>query len=621
MRDSTPQKRAAIIVPPFASIERPALGPHVLQAQLADAGYKIDIIYANLHFAKEVGEEKYIDICYGNTGSLAGEICFSEAAWGKGFEKKEAPHRVNPNEINRLKSPSDQSGREVADETTAQLALLWSKKYARALAQKNYDVVGFNLMFEQTNAAISIINILKELNPKTTIIMGGPLCDGALAEGVLALSPKIDFVFSGESEASLTKFFDNFLSGKPSKSREVITGSPNNNLEALPNVNYDDYFDQFREVMPNSRIISDNLFWLPYESSRGCWWGQKHHCTFCGINGTGMGYRFKSASKVISELDGLRRYGAKRLLMVDNIMPHGYFQTLLPNLATAKLGYEIFYEQKANITYEKMRLIAEAGINMIQPGIEALSDELLALMKKGVRADQNIATLRYASMLDVFVNWNLLYAFPNDDVESYREMTDLVPLLEHLAPPSGLSHLSVDRFSPYFDRSSEYGISSIWPMNSYFDAYPSHIDVETIAYHFEGDYSSACREYPEVLEELKWRIDFWIKSWTSVDDDNPALRVLPISSENFILIDTRKIAKQNFTFINTDQASVSLTGYGSELSRKWAIENLACVNIGERYVPLATTTPELFEAFLARTGDSDQAMLRDFSLSRVDETI
>ena len=80
--------------------------------------------------------------------------------------------------------------------------------------------------------------------------------------------------------------------------------------------------------------------------------------------------------------------------MVDNIMPHSYFSSVLPRVAAEVPGLHIFYEQKANLTLSKIELLKQAGVAVIQPGIEALSTPLLKLMKKGVRASQNLALLR-----------------------------------------------------------------------------------------------------------------------------------------------------------------------------------------------------------------------------------
>jgi hypothetical protein len=87
--------------------------------------------------------------------------------------------------------------------------------------------------------------------------------------------------------------------------------------------------------------------------------------------------------------------------MTDNIMPHEYFTTLLPRLSREVLSLRIFYEQRANLTLEKVFALKEAGITLIQPGIEALSSAILQLMKKGVQAWQNLLSLKYARIASV----------------------------------------------------------------------------------------------------------------------------------------------------------------------------------------------------------------------------
>ena len=37
---------------------------------------------------------------------------------------------------------------------------------------------------------------------------------------------------------------------------------------------------------------------IPLETSRGCWWGMKHHCIFCGLNGKQMAFQDKSPDRV-----------------------------------------------------------------------------------------------------------------------------------------------------------------------------------------------------------------------------------------------------------------------------------------------------------------------------------
>jgi radical SAM superfamily enzyme YgiQ (UPF0313 family) len=69
--------------------------------------------------------------------------------------------------------------------------------------------------------------------------------------------------------------------------------------------------------------------WIPFESARGCWWGAKHHCTFCGLNGSAMRFRAKSPQRVLSELADLaRRHHSFRFEAVDNILEPRYLKDL-----------------------------------------------------------------------------------------------------------------------------------------------------------------------------------------------------------------------------------------------------------------------------------------------------
>jgi ribosomal peptide maturation radical SAM protein 1 len=367
-------------------------------------------------------------------------------------------------------------------------------------------------------------------------------------------------------------------------------------MEHMPEVNYDTYFEQFGRILPESEVGRDGLHWLPLEGSRGCWWGQKHHCTFCGINGNGMGYRMKSGPRMLEEIARqAAATGCTNLLMVDNIMPHQYFQDLLPGLAERDLGLRIFYEQKANLTAARMEAISDAGINIIQPGIESLSDHLLVLMRKGVKSWQNVNALRHARMCDVYVNWNLLHSFPGDDRDDYAAMQALVPKLHHLCPPSGLNKLSIDRFSPYFDRREQYGIVDVRPMAAYRDIFPASAPIAKLAYHFAGDYQSEALNDPAVLAPLEQELQAWIDAWET-QAAPPVLTVSKLEDDLFLFIDTRALARRKFTFAPRSAAVAALFTWHERPgeAHHWCIERDFATRIGDVIVPLAVTSRRLF---------------------------
>lgn len=60
----------------------------------------------------------------------------------------------------------------------------WVCETAMQLAQSKSDILGFTISHQQTNAAISLINKVKEINPLKIIIAGGSNCDGEMANGI-----------------------------------------------------------------------------------------------------------------------------------------------------------------------------------------------------------------------------------------------------------------------------------------------------------------------------------------------------------------------------------------------------------------------------------------------------
>ncbi|PRW62415.1 RiPP maturation radical SAM C-methyltransferase, partial [Actinopolyspora mortivallis] len=225
---------------------------------------------------------------------------------------------------------------------------------------------------------------------------------------------------------------------------------------------------------------------LVLEGARGCWWGEKHHCTFCGLNGSFMTFRSKSPERFHEELVTLA--GRHRMLdvyLVDNILDMEYLRTLLPWIADSGHDFRIQCEIKSNMRYEQLRELVRAGVVQVQPGIENLSSRVLDIMKKGVGGCQNVRMLRDARSLGLTVMWNFLYGFPGEKEEDYLPLLDQFPALAHLPPMDGASRIALERFSPYFNV-PELGFPERSPDEQYaitYDLPPE--ELAELAYLFE----------------------------------------------------------------------------------------------------------------------------------------
>jgi ribosomal peptide maturation radical SAM protein 1 len=574
----------------------------VLQACARAAGFDVRVLYSNMLLAARIGELEYSTICFGSTADLLGERFFADAAYGVGAEV----HGGEPADGSKRRPPSKLREQLPIERFAAMAAGAggWADGVSAAIARAGFPVVGFTTTFEQTAASLALLSRIKTIAPEIVLIIGGANCEGPMAAGIRSLGLGVDYVFSGESEQTFPAFLRAIGDGERPADPAVF-GTPCRTLDAIPTPDFAEYYEQLGAFLPDSALAANSNIWLPYESSRGCWWGEKTHCTFCGINGGGMVFRQKSPDRVIEELQVLtQRHPTNLVCMVDNIMPHQYFKTLLPRLADEVPGLHLFYEQKANLTLERVAALKHAGVGVIQPGIEALSTPLLKLMKKGVTAHQNIALLRYARAVDLAINWNLLYAFPEDRRQWYEDTLELIPLLSHLSPPTGLCHLSIDRFSPYFELADDFGIENVRPMNAYYDVLPSHADHHNVAYHFRGDYPSESRDDASLVARLEEAIAVWQDRWEHSEEGLPTLEVTQIDDDVFLLADTRGLpGLLEFEFITRAQTELILKGSltGEEPEVEWAIARCACVRLDDRIVPLATAEYELLAEMEQRT--------------------
>lgn len=382
-------------------------------------------------------------------------------------------------------------------------------------------VVGFTNVYSQSWPSAALACELRRRLPDVRLVLGGTNGDGPMGPALLRCFHQFDHVFRGRSEPDAVRLLGDLARGLPAPevsglcTRESgeVTAVPQRSetgaMDALPVPDYAEYFERLERSPLAGRILPQ----LPFESARGCWWGEISHCTFCGLNGEDMRFRSKSTPRLASELRELaRRHGVLDFLSVDNILDLRYFDDLLPELAASDFDGSLFFETKANLTRAQVQTLAAAGVRAIQPGIESLSTPLLASMRKGATAIHNLRLLKWCAAAGVRVVWNLLHGFPREAPEEYTRMAALVPMLTHLEPPT-LSALSVYRFSPYFNDPAAHGLVLTGPMPYYgllFDAGPEVL--ADLAQNFAFEY--AVEQRPEsYVAPLASAVEAWHSSW------------------------------------------------------------------------------------------------------------
>jgi ribosomal peptide maturation radical SAM protein 1 len=521
--------RIALVNMPFANVQLPSIALAQLKSVLRDASAQVStsICYLNHDFSDYFGHEYYAH--FANSVALTvsglGDWIFRQAAF------PDAPDNTDEYVARH---------RHVFDHEQSLFDLLLLKRstlvsFLDELIDRyellNCSVVGFTSMFVQNVASFALARRLKDRDPNIITVIGGANCETCMGRVIAENVEAIDFVFSGPALKTFPKFVKFVADDQKEKNHQLTGVFSSKNLregkafneigdelgidEDVP-LDYDDFLASFEQKCRSFAGAPELLF----ETSRGCWWGERSHCTFCGLNGMSMQYRSMTPEKALRQFAELfkRTPRVSHFKSVDNILPKEYITDVLPYMKTPK-DVSIFYEIKADLKDAEMKLLAQAGVTEIQPGIEALATATLKLMKKGTSAFQNLGFLKSCLVHRINPAWNLLIGFPGEEEAVYEKYCDDLPSLVHLPPPTGVYPVRFDRFSPYFKYAAEYQLA-LEPYDFYGLVYPfEEAGLKDLAYFFQdrnyqASYIALTAKW---IRKLQAKVDFWHSRWYQKD--------------------------------------------------------------------------------------------------------
>lgn len=508
---------------PFAELGAPSLALGLLKAVGMRAGHHVETLPLSLCYASRFTEAAVYERIVASARAGFGEWVFAEAAFGR-FEPDGAK---DPSYLEYLRRQG------VRPELLAELESLRARapeflEHCLALVDwGSFDLVGFTTTCVDLNPSLALARRLKERFPALRIALGGAKCEGEMGEELFASFPGIDFVFLGEADVSFPELLDDLARGGTSPIQGVLRRDAppdgaalrpavKTELDALPSPDYTDYFRWFQ-------LFGANTFAHPalkLEGSRGCWWGQKSLCTFCGLNGSMVDFRSKSAETLLHEIcTAVDRYRVFRIAFTDNIVDHRYLDTLFPRLRDLGLTLDLFLEVKSNLKLRHLLTLWDAGVRSLQPGIEGMSTQILRLMKKGVTGIQNVYFLRTATEIGFRSGWNLLFNFPGETRKDYEETLDILRSITHLPPPGYCGPIGLDRFSPYYEAARTPGSGSpvriLGPEEHYRHVLPLPEErLFRVAYSFAYTVDGRPPELDPLLGEITAFIERWRELYT-----------------------------------------------------------------------------------------------------------
>lgn len=506
---------------PWATTTRPSLALGIIASLCQQHEAPVRTFYPNLDLAAEIGFEAASNLSnerclYGLSEHLFacdiyGPEALSSEAYIDALVAIDLPQMFkNGAFLRRLR-----------DET---IPAFLDALEARVLAASP-SAVGVSSTFNQVMPSLAIAARIKRRAPWIQVLAGGACFDDEMGQEYHRALPHIlDHVFMGEAEASFQEWLRRHCAGESTAGipgvtwheggeMRLIPGHPLKDMNSSPVPDYDDFFlEQERVRQATGKVF--NIEFLPFESSRGCWWGQKNHCLFCGINPELMSFREKSTDRVIQEMMHLTsRYRVVNLTAADWIISRKARADIFERLGALDYDIECFYETRADLSKRELKLMREAGVVKVQPGIESFSTELLKAMRKGTTRVRHLQFLRWANEYGIHLSYNILAGFPGEKAEWYAGMAEFLPKLRHLQPPLHNVHrVEMHRFSPLFRMREEYGVDEMQLRQDYCFNFPEGVvDPLKVGYFFS--FSASTILDPETyIRPLRAVIEDWIEA-------------------------------------------------------------------------------------------------------------
>lgn len=522
----------ALVTMPFSPGTRPSLQLGILKSVLARDGIPARCFYFNVEFYHRMRKRRYHTQYTSQVPSLVYEWYFSERPFTAG------PVGPDWEACNRLQAYARQVGfpwESMLDIKTSLVPefLDWAMEHDWS----GFDVVGFTMTYPQITASLALARRIKERHPHVRILFGGagsqihgesagellrcfPFLDAAvIGEGEPVVAPLVRRLAAGEDLADLPGVMYRVQAppGGQGSGDEVLKSqrpSLKHDLDDPYFPDFQEYFEKIDSLEPATRVMMERV--LPMEMGRGCAWGDNLTCTFCAFTFHGT-FRRRSKDRILAEIDHqVARYGLCNFYLVDDLITTQMIQEVFPELRARHPRLRIpFMEMRTACTEKHLDLLAQAGVQMVQPGIESMDDGLLQRMSKGTTVFHNLMFMKGARERGIRLSYNIILGFPGTTPQELEAQYRHLRMIPHLDPGYTVE-LSLVRFSPYYHDPAKFGMSDWKPVPFYKAIYPDGLDISKVAYEYSADFPTdgLSRLYRATVEYLgEWQ-RMWGRSET-----------------------------------------------------------------------------------------------------------
>lgn len=291
------------------------------------------------------------------------------------------------------------------------------------LIQKNPQVIGFSVYIWNIEETIKVIKMIKKINPKIQVVVGGPEVTYDVHEWMVTV-PEFDFIVFGEGEKTFKQLLLTLKEGGHFDNIPSIAYRKDGSIRINPQLHKVELKElpspyRFKEDLPH---LSKRIAYI--ETSRGC----PFSCQFC-LSSIEVGVRYFDREKIKEDIRYLMANGAKTIKFVDRTfnISRSYAMEMFQFLIDEHLPGTVFqFEITADImrpeVIEFLNKTAPPGLFRFEIGVQStneLTNELVMRKQNFEKLSRTVMMVKNGGKIDQHLD--LIAGLPEEDYGSFRK--------------------------------------------------------------------------------------------------------------------------------------------------------------------------------------------------------
>ena len=308
-------------------------------------------------------------------------------------------------------------------------------KLKEKIKKRNPNIIGITATTFTLIDAINTAKIAKGINPKIKIILGGP--HPTIYPEETARIKEVDFCIIGEGENAILKLIKNI--NDPNKLKQ-IKGIAFRDKKNVINTGQTDFIKNLDNLpFPTRHLIPyKKYFWslsplapiTTMFTSRGC----PYKCLFCDRPQLGKIFRSRSAKNVVDEMEECQKMGIREIFIYDDTFGVDRQRMLDICSKIKKRNLDIAWDIRTRVDTvdeEVLKLLKEAGCQRIHYGVEAGTQKILNILRKGITLEMAEKAFKLTKKVNIETAGYFMIGSPT---ETKSDMLKTIKFMKRLDP-------------------------------------------------------------------------------------------------------------------------------------------------------------------------------------------